>query len=164
MAEVAYYDTCVFELQWNSAHEQSAACQALVDVPRIRWTVAFGEISMSEAPIREWLDAFEIQCALQGVAARRVRADEAATVARHRRQLGKRLRQLGLGAYDWKHLCGAAAVSADALVTDDRDFWDPAAKRTGQRPTDGPVCRAAWDEFGITIERPSTAAPRLRAL
>jgi len=164
MSEVAFYDTCVFILSLNESHRECLACQALLDVALIKWVIAFGEISKSESTISEFLDSFEVTCAQNGVNVISVSSRQADKFAKSIQGLKKKLRLLGFGGRDWKQLSGAASVKATTLITDDRDFWDPASKRGHTHPQDGPVRRIIKAECKIDVELPSTGATKWNIL
>jgi hypothetical protein len=136
----------------------------LLDIALIRWIVAFGEISKSESTISEFLDSFEVTCAQNGVNAICVSSRQADKFAKSIQGLKKKLRLLGFGGRDWKQLSGAASVKANTLITDDRDFWDPASKKTHNHPQDGRVRRLIKAECKIDVELPSTAATKWNIL
>jgi hypothetical protein len=151
-----YYDTCVFLLQRNTAHPQCVACAELLDVSRIKWSVLYGELSRSEAPIGELLDAFEIACAQAGVQVNYISVDRAQEAAKVNSSLKRHLKKFGFHGRDWKHLMAALAGKTQLLLTDDRDFWNPAAKAAAGRPPDGPVRQLIRKRLGIGIELPSS--------
>lgn len=155
----AYYDTCVFVLRLNAAHSECNACSALLDPAKITWTISYGELSGDEAPIKEVLEMFEVVCAQNGIDISCISKTAAASSGKDMLALKKKLRLFGLSGRDWKHLTAAVCARATDLITDDRDFWDPASKSTkAKHPKDGPVRKLIRDECAILVELPSRAA------
>ncbi len=156
MNQAVYYDTCIFLLQGNTAHPQCRACAALLEFPKISWTVAYGELSLHEAYIQELVREFEVQGALNGVTIVPVSMTAAEATAREHTSLKRSLRLLGFQGRDWKHLMAATWAEVDRLLTDDPDFWDPISKRVKDRhPKDGRVRRLIRKELGIGVNLPT---------
>lgn len=157
MADPAYYDTCVFVHQFNDAHPESLACRSLLDAGSISWVVSFSEISASEAPISEFLEAFEVSCAVAGVVCQRVPMTATQKHARMIHANKAQLEALGFGGRDWKHLASALAAGSARIITDDRDFWDPGTKANRTKPTSGPVKTYIKKTFNILVQWPTEA-------
>ena len=157
MNDPIYYDTCIFLLQCNRNHRECDACAILLDSRHIQWTVAYSALSRHEAPIGELLDAFEIQCALNGAKVLQVTLDHSAALTKEYLALKKSLAQCGPTSRDWKHLMAATWAGASTFLTDDRDFWDPASKRKkGTHPRNGRVRRLIRRDLGIVVHLPSS--------
>lgn len=124
-----YYDTCIFLHSLNTANKFHAHSRKILSVSEITWIVSFSrDIIISEAPIKEMIDQFEIDCARNGITYYMPTFNDAKRISKVRAQDKKALRKMGFCGTDWSHLCAAIAVSAAALVTNDEDFFDPANK------------------------------------
>ncbi len=127
--ESAYYDTCIFLESQNNAHPESEACDRLLDVPRISWTVSLcPELSTGESTAKEYIQQFEIGCASHGVELIRIAPAAYAATSKRHLNLKKVLVRQGFSPRDWKHLMAAATADAKILLTVDPDFWDPRNK------------------------------------
>jgi hypothetical protein len=127
--ESAYYDTCIFLQSQNDEHKEHEACRQLIDTSRISWTVSCClELSAAESTVEEYLNQFEIGCALHGVDLRRISLGAAKAVSKENRGLEKSLRLQGFTGNDWNHLMAAVAVESMVLLTTDPDYWDPRNK------------------------------------
>lgn len=155
--ESAYYDSCIFLESLNAGHNEHEACCQLVDASRISWRVSFSpELTAAEATLQEYLDRFEVECASHGVDLHRVTPAAANAAARQNQALKRRLSKRGFRGNDWRHLMGAVASGAHALVTVDPDYWDPQnkAQAKAKRRLDN-VKRAIEASLTVEIRLPS---------
>jgi hypothetical protein len=126
----AYYDTCIFLECSNLTHRECKACQALLNVEQISWTVSFcTELSAGESSAGELIDRFEVACASYGVTVIVVRLADANRLTRRHVALRQRLLKQGLTTRDWRHLMAAVVSNSRTFCSTDADFWDPANKR-----------------------------------
>lgn len=150
---IYYYDTCIFLHGSNADSGSHEHCVRILNFMNIDWTVAFSrDITLSEAPIEELINQFEIGCAMNGVVYATPTLEDAKRSARSKVQEKRQLRQLGFQGADWNHLCAADSVSARALVSDDEDFIDPANKANpGSKRKLSRVKEFIEDRFSIRV-------------
>ena len=153
----AYYDTCVFAESLNSTHFEYAACNRLLAVERISWSIAYcAELTFAEATIIEFVQNFEIACASNGITIQRIKVSEAKATAKRNLGLKKRLSLMGFVGKDWTHLMAALHSAVECLCTVDPDFWDPANKATPHAAVPSiAVQQEIEDELPILIVKPS---------
>jgi len=153
----AYYDTCIFLESLNPTHDECPHCVDLLDTAKVRWKIALcRELSISESTAREFIERFEVDCALNGVNITSVTTAEARKIAKKNRDLGRSLKQLGFGSNDWTHVAAAAAAGVNCLCTVDSDFLDPANKSTPKAKRKKTRVKDAIEErFPIRVRLPS---------
>lgn len=159
-----YYDACIFQASANDANRNSEHCRNITNPAKIDWVVVFSrEIIISECPVSEILDAFEVQCGSTGVVYECPSLSEAKQAARQRRAEKKALRQLGFGGNDWNHLCAADFARCHGLISDDSDFFDPKNKASPKSKVKGSAVKDhIHSTFGLKVMTSSDCAARCR--
>lgn len=157
MPASAYYDSCVFLNAQNKTHREHASCLAITTPSNIKWAVWIcSELIAAETTASELVNAFEVNCALEGVLVVHSRLDQTRTLATAHKNEKRKLKQLQLKDRDFTHLMCAVGAKAEVLSTVDTDFWDAANKRNpkARRLLDG-TKREIERSFPVRVMLPS---------
>lgn len=153
-----YYDSCVFCNALNPTFSEHMDCLRITTPSEIGWGISIcPDLINSETTIGEFIAAFEIDCALNGISLLCVSASDVSSQAKKLVRHKKSLSAFGLQSLDWKHAVAASILPCKYFVSTDQDFRDPANKAVSNG-TGGRVKKYLARELDVEVVWPSEVA------